>query len=571
MKKIFLLAIAAFAIISCDKMNSAIDNDFNDNDNVVTIKAIAPETKTQLVDGSEVHWSANDVIKVCFPPIRNWSGHSGSTRYGYSSDFTSTNNSLSSTTVFKGEWTWSSSNQNKIESIGFAIYPGNSSNFSYSADATTSSGAIPKISISFTIPEEQEAIESTFEDELNLSSAPINRADMYSNTATATFKSLCSIFAITLPSTEYNIKSIKLEIDNNSNNTHLTGHSTFTYDNSNGLLTENKLENSGEPTYVTLKKKDGSNLIPGETYYAVVWGHNYKGIKLTFTNVDGKVCTKVASKDSWIDCEASKKYSFNISSLSFDAAPFLDVATTSITANKQGGTESFIVNANNDVTVSIPGSVGWITGSYSNGQCTLEIKPNKESSSRSATITLSSAGLSRNVTITQPNITYSLSGSALTKASDLTNGQMYVVRRQAVVNEYWSVNSNGILVDVNVDNTSNFTSQQVFIFNKDDSKAAGVSCGSGYSDKYSYMSAGAWQSAWNDQYLHHNFYLQSDKYYFSMYSGWKENSLSLKTGEDFDIYKANDSKMVNWNGSDFSWGNLGTDKYKWTFYKVVEN
>jgi hypothetical protein len=85
------------------------------------------------------------------------------------------------------------------------------------------------------------------------------------------------------------------------------------------------------------------------------------------------------------------------------------------------------------------------------------------------------------------------------------------------------------------------------------------------------MAAGAWQSAWNDQYLHHDFYLQGTKYYFSMYSGWKQNSFSQKTGEDFDIYKANDSNMVNWNGSAFTWGNLGTDKYKWTFYPAVEN
>ena len=71
--------------------------------------------------------------------------------------------------------------------------------------------------------------------------------------------------------------------------------------------------------------------------------------------------------------------------------------------------------------------------------------------------------------------------------------------------------------------------------------------------------------------MNHSFYLGSTKYYFSMYSGWKQNSYSKKDGEDFDIYKANDSAMFNWTGSYFNWGNSGTDKYKWTFYKVVEN
>jgi hypothetical protein len=73
---------------------------------------------------------------------------------------------MSATTCFQGNWTWSSSNSTKIESIGFAVYPGNSNRFSYSADATTSSGAIPNISIVYNLPEVQEAIEGTFDNQL---------------------------------------------------------------------------------------------------------------------------------------------------------------------------------------------------------------------------------------------------------------------------------------------------------------------------------------------------------------------------------------------------------------------
>ena len=278
---------------------------------------------------------------------------------------------------------------------------------------------------------------------------------------------------------------------------------------------------------------------------------------------------KVAGTGQWISTDPGKCITFNISSLSFTSTPYLNVDATSITASAKGSTESFAVTANNAVTVT--SDQAWLTASYANSQCVLTAQKNKTSSSRTATVTITSAGLTKTVSVSQAAVTYSISGSALTKASDLADGQMYVVRRQASSAEYWSVNSSGTLVLATVSNTSSFTGNQVFIFNKDNSQAAGVSCGSGYNDKYSYMSAGAWQSVWNDQYLNHSFYLGSNKYYFSMYSGWKQYSYSQKTGEDFDIYKANDSNMFNWTGSYFNWGNSGTDKYKWTFYKVVEN
>lgn len=573
MKKLLFLFAAAAVLSSCVKESPIVDETPVVEERVITITATAPlhvdaKTRTQLVEGNNVVWCPGDVVKVCFPPIRNWSGHSGSTRYGYSTDFTSTATEMSATTCFQGNWTWSSSNSTKIEAVGFAIYPGNSNRFSYSADATTSSGAIPNISIVYDLPTVQEAIEGTFDNQLNLSYAALNRADMYSNTAKASFKNVCALLKFNLPQEDYHIKSIKIETGNESGV--VAGVAKLEWQNTNDFLGLKPITFTGTP--VTLQKSSNEDLKPGASYYALIWPQNHNQLKITFTNAEGNTCVKTLNPSDDIVCNAGECTTLNIKSLDFSAAvPFLDVATTSITASKKGGTESFNVIANNDVTVTIPGNVGWITGSYSNGQCVLEIKPNKESDSRSATITISSGGLSRNVTVTQPHMTYSLSGSALTRASDLADGQMYVVRRQATRDEYWSVNGSGELVDVTVDNTSNFISQHVFIFNKDDSKAAGVSCGSNYNDKYSYMSAGAWQSAWNDQYLHHNFYLQGTKYYFSMYSGWKQNSYGQKTGEDFDIYKADDTNMVNWNGSTFSWGNLGTDKYKWTFYKVVEN
>lgn len=586
MRKLIFVISALAAFVSCVKeipstnQDTIVDQTSQEEPVLVTITANAPihsdpnassnsnqqqssHTRTQLgADGKSVMWSPEDVVKLCFEPIRGV--HSGTTRYGYQVNFTNNGTQMSESAYFSG--TWAPANFNKLSSYGVAVYPGNTT-FSFNSDATLTDYVYPTTTISYTHPEVQEAIEGTFANNLNLSYSMVNSVDVRDNKAKVTFKNLCAIFCVNLPATEYNIKSIKFEVDNNSNDTYMAGKTNFQLTSTK--LSEQTISGSGNPTYVVLEKADGSNLKAGEKYYAVVYPHGYKGVKLTFTNDQGKTCTKVASKDAWLMAEAGKKYTFNISSLNFSDAPFLNVDVKNITVDKKGGTSSFLASANNAVSVS--SSVSWISASYSDGQCVLDIQPNKESNSRTATITLSSSGLTKTVEITQPYITYSISGSALTKASDLTNGQMYVVRRQASSNEYWNVNSSGTLVLATVGNTSSFTGNQVFIFNKDNSQAAGVSYGSGYYDKYSYMSAGAWQSVWNDQYLNHSFYLGSTKYYFSMYSGWKQNSISQKTGEDFDIYKANDSNMVNWTGSAFNWGNSGTDKYKWTFYLAVEN
>ena len=583
MKKLFISFAAFAALVSCVK-ESPVTGETPDADEtpvveetIVSITAVGPNvadpnstaqqqnatsTRTQLVDGTNVQWTPGDAVKVCFEPLRG-SGHVNATKQGCTTVLTYNGSDLTESAVFSGSW--APANSSLLTSYGVVVYPGNS-NFSFSS-SVTGDWVYPTTTISYTIPTEQEAIEGTFANDLNLSYAMLKLSDMSSNAAKAQFKNLCSVFCVTLPATEYNVKSIKLEVDNNTNSTYMTGLSNLEL--SSSALKEKEAASASKPTYVVLKKADGSTLKPGASYYAVVWAHNYRGVKLTFTNTEGKEATKTASKDAWIIGEAGKMYKFNISSLSFAAEPYLNVDATSITANAKGGSDSFFVNANNAVTVST--SATWLSASYANGQCTVTSQKNKTSATRTATVTITSGGLTKTVSVSQAPVYYSISGSALTKASDLTNGQMYVARRQASSNEYWTVNSSGTLVLGTVSNTSSFTGNQVFIFNKDDSKAAGVSYGSGYSDKYSYMSAGAWQSVWNDQYLNHSFYLGSSKYYFSMYSGWKQYSYSLKTGDDFDIYKANDSAMFNWTGSYFNWGNSGTDKYKWTFYKVVEN
>ena len=579
MKKLLISFAAIAALISCVKETPVTEEVSAVEGKIVSITAVGPEvadpnaapqqnvapsTKTQLVDGTNVQWTPGDVVKLCFLP-KAYSDHTNSTKYGYNTNFTYSGTELSETASFQG--TWGPAKANLLNTDGFVVYPGNSDNFTFSAQ--TDDYAAVSFTIAYNLPTEQEAIEGSFDNGLNLSYALISSTDVENNNAKVQFKNLCAIFRINLPSTEYNIKSIKLESEDKTNNYYLTGRKEFNLETKG--LTGKDYSSASKPSYVLLRKADGSNLKPGESYYAVVWGQSHfcKGVKITFTNDQGNECVKVAGTGQWISTDPGKCITFNISSLSFTSTPCLNVDATSITASANGYTESFAVTANNAVTVT--SDQAWLTASYADGQCTIVCQKNRTSSSRTATVTITSAGLTKTVSVSQAAVTYSITGSALTKASDLEDGQMYVVRRQASSAEYWSVNSSGTLVLATVSNTSSFTGNQVFIFNKDNSQAAGVSCGSGYNDKYSYMSAGAWQSVWNDQYLNHSFYLGSNKYYFSMYSGWKQYSYSQKTGEDFDIYKANDSNMFNWTGSYFNWGNSGTDKYKWTFYKVVEN
>ena len=583
MKKLLISFAAIAALISCVK-ESPVTGETPDADEtpvveetIVSITAVGPNvadpnsiaqqqnatsTRTQLVDGTNVQWAPGDAVKVCFEPLRG-SGHVNATKQGCTTVLTYNGSDLTESAVFSGSW--APANSSLLTSYGVVVYPGNS-NFSFSS-SVTGDWVYPTTTISYTIPTEQEAIEGTFANDLNLSYAMLKLSDMSSNTAKAQFKNLCSVFCVTLPATEYNVKSIKLEVDNNTNSTYMTGLSNLEL--SSSALKEKEAASSSKPTYVVLKKADGSTLKPGASYYAVVWAHNYRGVKLTFTNTEGKEATKTASKDAWIIGEAGKMYKFNISSLSFAAEPYLIVDATSITANAKGGTDSFFVNANNPVTVST--SATWLSASYANGQCTVTAQKNKESNTRTATVTLSSGGLTKTVSVSQAPVYYSISGSALTKASDLTDGQMYVVKRQASSGEYWN-NNNGNLAVYTTSYTNSFPTSCVFVYQKDDSKSVGIAYGYGTNGgNYSYMSAGAWKSSYNDQYLNHSFYFGSSAYYFTMLSGWRNRKWNSQiTGEDFDIYKANNSEMLNYGGS-FYWGNGGTDKYKWTFYKVVEN
>ena len=300
MKKVFLFMAAFAALVSCVKENAVTEEVSAVEGKVVSITAVGPEvadpnaaqqqnvapsTKTQLVDGTNVKWAPGDVVKLCFLP-KAYSDHTNSTKYGYNTNFTYSGTELSEAACFQG--TWGPAKANLLNTDGFVVYPGNSDNFTFYAQ--TDDYAAVSFTIAYNLPTEQEAIEGSFDNGLNLSYALISSTDVENNNANVQFKNLCAIFRINLPSTEYNIKSIKLESEDKSNNYYLTGRKEFNLETKE--LTGKDYSSASKPSYVLLRKADGSNLKPGESYYAVVWGQNHfcKGVKITFTNDQGNEC-----------------------------------------------------------------------------------------------------------------------------------------------------------------------------------------------------------------------------------------------------------------------------------------
>ena len=268
----YISLLAAFAVLfSCveKEPEQNMNNDEAPVENIVSIFANAPAphseagedessssqpqqsqaTRTQLVDGTNVQWTPDDVVKLCFLP-KAYSDHTNSTKYGYNTNFTYSGTELSEAASFQG--TWGPAKANLLNTDGFVVYPGNSDNFTFSAQ--TDDYAAVSFTIAYNLPTEQEAVEGTFDNGLNLSYSLISSNDVANNNAKVQFKNLCAIFRINLPSTEYNIKSIKLESEDKSNNYYLTGHKEFNLETKG--LTGKDYSSASKPNYVLLRKAD---------------------------------------------------------------------------------------------------------------------------------------------------------------------------------------------------------------------------------------------------------------------------------------------------------------------------
>ena len=179
MKKLLISFAAIAALISCVKETPVTEEVSAVEGKIVSITAVGPEvadpnaapqqnvapsTKTQLVDGTNVQWTPGDVVKLCFLP-KAYSDHTNSTKYGYNTNFTYSGTELSEAASFQG--TWGPAKANLLNTDGFVVYPGNSDNFTFSAQ--TDDYAAVSFTIAYNLPTEQEAIEGYFDNLLNYS------------------------------------------------------------------------------------------------------------------------------------------------------------------------------------------------------------------------------------------------------------------------------------------------------------------------------------------------------------------------------------------------------------------
>lgn len=586
MKKIlFFAALAAF--VACAKLapeqtetpgNSDMPEQVEPQE--VTIYATAPDTKTQLVDGGNVKWSAGDEISICFPITNGYlSGYSKYSSYPLS--FVSQNTELLENALFKGNWT----SQSYFNAYGVAIYP---STVNFSSYSEYKSYRQTTTTFDYTIPDVQYVEDNSFAKDVNLAYAPLSKSDMDANNASVTFKNLCALIRIVLPGENYNIKEIHVEsetynADIGVKSGVLHGNATLSFDYSSG-----EMRIGTWPTntpLITLKKSDGSNLTPGAAYYAVVWPEkSHAGIKLTFIDANGNEAVKQTPSGKNYTFNAGEYHTFNISSLSFDEAPYLNiVGATSLSVPARGATNSFMVVANNPVSVSSP-SNGWLSVTYDGSQVTAVAAANEGVTERTATITITSAGETKTVTVTQPPVYYTI-GSVVLGARALEDQAMYVVffggSTQGSGNKEqtycWTTDLEGDMAMASLtDKSQKVTANYVFKFHKTQSFTNNwMTDGQSYSN----ASSGYLQSMYNGKYQSANVassmldFIADDKASATelIFAGWWQG----ESGADLDIWdyatRSSGKKTMYWTGSYLNFS-TDTNVYprKWFFYKVTE-
>ena len=333
MRKYFYYFAAIAALASCAKENPVNENPISEPQEV-TIQAVAPSTKTQLVDGTNVQWTPGDKIKMCFE-VKTWQNSCSWTGV----EFENSGEVVSESASFTGDVDL---NKINVQDYGFVVYPTSfkfeSKTGSYSADYTTT--------ISHVLPSVQPAVDNTFASDLNLSYAPVTKKQVTNNISyktpiEVTFQNMCALIKVNLPAENYNVKEILVE----SASTGLTGEYSMLWkaDSKEQALKLNSFKS--EVKEVTIANEDGNNLTPGASYYAVVWPGQHSGLTFTFTDDKGLECVKDLSKA--VNCEVGKITEINVKTLEFkEAEPELTVNSSSMTFVAGGAEKTFSFNTN---------------------------------------------------------------------------------------------------------------------------------------------------------------------------------------------------------------------------------
>ena len=393
MRKYFYYFAAIAALASCAKENPVNENPISEPQEV-TIQAVAPSTKTQLVDGTNVQWTPGDKIKMCFD-VKKWVSNNVWTGV----QFENIGESVAESAIFTG-----SVDVNNVQDYGFVVYP---TSFKFDSRTYGSNDANYTTTISHVLPSVQPAVDNTFASDLNLSYAPVTKKQVtnnisYKNPIEVTFQNMCALIKVNLPAENYNIKEILVE----SASTGLTGEYSMLWEATSTKQTLKLNSFKSEVKEVALANEDGRNLTPGASYYAVVWpGQHNNGLTFTFTDEKGLVCVKNLNKT--VNCEVGKITEINVKTLEFkEAEPELTVSLTTMEFVAGGASKTFTFNTNKNWTITSDQT--WLTLSETSGVASKEdisitatCAENTAYTSRTANIKISAGGLTNTIKVTQ--------------------------------------------------------------------------------------------------------------------------------------------------------------------------
>lgn len=585
MKKILFFAAFA-AICSCVKVEPSLIPGASDAPEQVEVKEVTitadypkpasdqdAKSKTQIVgDDGNVQWSPEDKVAICFPINGDAFGYSNYRTYtNYSIQFTSQNQGVSESALFKGEWPV----RNYNTSRGAVFYP---ETITFSSVSTYQQRKAVT-TLKYTIPDVQYVEDNSFAKGVNLAYAPVSNADMDANKVSVEFRNLCALIKVVLPKEDHNIKSIKVESMSSNNDGVLHGEAVLGINTTDGTVTISTYP-SNKPSLM-LQKADGSDLTPGAAYYAVVWpNRSHDGFKFTFKDENGNEAEKFTPEGLTFTPYAGKYLEFNIRSLDFVIAPILDLSTTAVTLKARGYEESsFIVTANNPWSASKTDSP-WLTlvEDQEQNQVRLIAEANPYPVSRTATVTVTSSDLTKIVTVTQPPVYYqSTTGTPITTAASLEDGALYMIyfatgsQNNQIDTYCWKIDNDGnVLKNGFADRTAKATNDCVFKFYKT-SRTSWQS--------YHAVASGYLQSEYNGKYqvsggatiLDFAGASTSDAVELIFGNQWPDtnSSTGYEQGSDIDIWNSS-SSTIYWNGNSLAWGSTGNVPRKWFFVKVTE-
>lgn len=557
-KSLFIVLIAAISCVKETPQVEKYEDDALGTFQEVSFEATLPshvnDVKSQIDGENHVTWSAGDAVKICMPAYEGWESYKK--YYGVTQVFTSQGSGGEGRALFKGTWNTSA----QCKSNGFVFYP-QSVEFESIYNTTYSQGSTTTY---YTLPQVQDAVDNTFASNLNPSYAPITKADLDANNAQVTFRNICSLLRITLPSEDYHLKKITIESTSDNGSGRLSGKAQLSLvSDSPGNEIVGYVSTSPQ---IILQRPDGdeSELTPGASYYAVVWaGNNHKGLRFTFTNKDGKECVKEYASQVNFYRNFCKTVSIT-SGLDFSEAPYLNCDQEDFTVAARGATNSFFVVANNPVSVSSP-SNGWLSVTYDGSQVIVVAAANTEPVERTATITITSAGITKTVTVTQPPVYYKR-GAVVDDVRNLNENDSYMIfntnTNWVETDKCWKLTDRAGNLSATSFNDGKITVDQLFKFKKSSSSVA--SNWNGYSE----VIVGSLYSPYNSYYLTTTFRFEGSGsgINFIFASSW-----GGATSNDIDIWNYNNTtQTLKWSNG-LAWGSndaQGASARKFYIYKV---